>query len=233
MSPCRRPHRTNCCASAVPTIYPTLPSKPGPRPVGTEDDARFPASSPCPTCTCATPENRAIVEGLRPASDGDWLIVAGDVAERVDDVVGTLTLLRERFATVVWVPGNHELWTRQKEGVGLLGESATATSCRSAAPPVCSPRRTLPVWTDEGGPAVVAPLFLLYDYSFLPDGTATAEEGLAAAYTAGVVCTDEHLLAPDPYPTAPRGAPPASPTPGPARRLRSGPRRRCWSTTGR
>ena len=27
--------------------------------------------------------------GLRPASDGDWLIVAGDVAERVDDVVGT------------------------------------------------------------------------------------------------------------------------------------------------
>jgi 3',5'-cyclic AMP phosphodiesterase CpdA len=58
------------------------------------------------------PENRAIVEDLRPGSDGDWLIVAGDVAERIDDVVGTLALLRDRFATVVWVPGNHELWTR-------------------------------------------------------------------------------------------------------------------------
>ncbi len=34
-------------------------------------------------------ENRAIVEDLRPGSDGDWLIVAGDVAERIDDVVGT------------------------------------------------------------------------------------------------------------------------------------------------
>ncbi len=79
------------------------------------------------------PENRAIVEDLRPGSDGDWLIVAGDVVERIDDVVGTLALLRDRFAAVVWVPGNHELWTR-------------------------------------------------------------------ATYRAGVVCTDEHLLAPDPYP---------------------------------
>jgi 3',5'-cyclic AMP phosphodiesterase CpdA len=147
------------------------------------------------------PENRAIVEGLRPASDGDWLIVAGDVAERVDDVVGTLTLLRERFATVVWVPGNHELWTRQKEGVALRGEERyrhLVQACRAVG--VLTPEDPFPVWTGEGGPAVVAPLFLLYDYSFLPDGTATAEEGLAAAYTAGVVCTDEYLLAPDPYP---------------------------------
>ena len=27
----------------------------------------------------AYPENRQIVEGLRPRADGDWLIVAGDV----------------------------------------------------------------------------------------------------------------------------------------------------------
>ncbi len=63
-----------------------------------------------------------------------------------------------------------------------------------------TPEDPFPVWTGDGGPAVVAPLFLLYDYSFLPDGTATAAEGLATAYRAGVVCTDEHLLAPDPYP---------------------------------
>jgi 3',5'-cyclic AMP phosphodiesterase CpdA len=65
---------------------------------------------------------------------------------------------------------------------------------------VLTPEDPYPVWTGDGGPAVVAPLFLLYDYSFLPDGTSTADEGLAAAYRAGVVCTDEHLLAPDPYP---------------------------------
>ena len=32
------------------------------------------------------PDNRAVAEGLRPTSDGDWLIVAGDVGEQVDDV---------------------------------------------------------------------------------------------------------------------------------------------------
>ncbi|MDN5934255.1 MAG: metallophosphoesterase, partial [Pseudonocardia sp.] len=29
------------------------------------------------------PDNRAIAVDLRPADPGDWLIVAGDVAERV------------------------------------------------------------------------------------------------------------------------------------------------------
>ena len=32
------------------------------------------------------PDNRAVVESLRPTTDGDWLIVAGDVAEQVQDV---------------------------------------------------------------------------------------------------------------------------------------------------
>ena len=147
------------------------------------------------------PENRAIVEDLCPTSAGDWLIVAGDVAERVDDVVGTLALLRERFATVVWVPGNHELWTRPKEGVLLRGEERyrhLVQACRDHG--VLTPEDPYPVWDGDGGPAVVAPLFVLYDYSFLPDGAATAAEGLEVAYNAGVVCTDEHLLAPDPFP---------------------------------
>ena len=147
------------------------------------------------------PANRAIVEGLRPGSDGDWLIVAGDVAELADAVVGTLALLRERFATVIWSPGNHELWTRRKDPVSLRGEHRyrhLVAACRDVG--VLTPEDPYPVWTGAGGPAVVAPLFLLYDYSFLPAGTTTPAEGLAAAYRAGVVCTDEHLLAPDPHP---------------------------------
>ena len=147
------------------------------------------------------PENRAVVEGLRPGSDGDWLIVAGDVAERADDVIATLALLRGRFAAVIWSPGNHELWTRTKDPVSLRGEPRyrhLVRACREHG--VLTPEDPYPVWTGDGGPAVVAPLFLLYDYSFLPDGTTTSAEGLAAAYRAGVVCTDEHLLAPDPFP---------------------------------
>jgi hypothetical protein len=57
------------------------------------------------------------------------------------------------------------------------------------------------VWTGPGGPATVAPLFLLYDYSFLAPGTSTPRESLDRAYQSGVVCSDEFLLRPDPYPS--------------------------------
>src|SRR5213078_5302151 len=50
------------------------------------------------------PENRHYVSELRPQSPDDWLIVAGDVAERVADVAWALGRLRERFAEVVWAP---------------------------------------------------------------------------------------------------------------------------------
>jgi 3',5'-cyclic AMP phosphodiesterase CpdA len=147
------------------------------------------------------PDNRAIVEGLRPTSDRDWLIVAGDVAEQVGDVAWALGVLRDRFAKVLWVPGNHELWTRTKDPVSLRGEhryERLVETCRGLD--VLTPEDPFPVWDGPGGPATVALLFALYDYSFLPEGTSTSAEGLAAAYTAGVVCTDEHLLHPDPYP---------------------------------
>ncbi len=47
----------------------------------------------------------------------------------------------------------------------------------------------------------IAPLFILYDYTFRPDGTSTKEEALEVAHEAGVVCTDEVYLHPDPHPT--------------------------------
>jgi 3',5'-cyclic AMP phosphodiesterase CpdA len=147
------------------------------------------------------PENRAIVENLHPTSDDDWLIVAGDVAEQVDDVTWALGLLRERFATVLWVPGNHELWTRTRDPVPLRGEARyrhLVEACRELG--VLTPEDPFAVWTGADGPVTVAPLFVLYDYSFLPDGAGTPEEGLDIARQAGVICTDEHLLHPDPYP---------------------------------
>jgi hypothetical protein len=44
------------------------------------------------------------------------------------------------------------------------------------------------------------PLFLLYDYSWLAPGTRTKKESLAYAHETGVVCADEVLLHPSPYP---------------------------------
>lgn len=147
-------------------------------------------------------ENREVVKNLRPESDADWLLVAGDVAERIPDVEWALRVLRERFATVVWVPGNHELWTTPDDPVKLRGAdryAALVEMCRRIG--VLTPEDPYPVWRGAGGPVTVAPLFVLYDYTFRPEGCATKAEGLAYAHQTGVVCTDEYVLHPDPYPT--------------------------------
>ncbi|MFE2632587.1 metallophosphoesterase family protein [Streptomyces sp. NPDC001651] len=147
-------------------------------------------------------ENRALVEGMRPGSEDDWLLVAGDVAETVADVTWALKTLAGRFRQVVWVPGNHELWTHPKDSVTLRGAARydhLVEVCRDLG--VLTPEDPYPVWDGPGGPVAVAPLFLLYDYSFLPTGCATKEQGLQYAHGTGVVCNDEYLLHPDPYPT--------------------------------
>jgi len=147
------------------------------------------------------PANREFVANLRPDSPADWLLVAGDVAEKTTDIEWALRTLRERFATVVWVPGNHELWTLGTDPVQLRGEARyryLVAMCRRLG--VVSPEDPFPVWHGPGGPVLIVPLFLLYDYSFRPPGTSTKAESLALAYETGVVCSDEAVLYPDPYP---------------------------------
>ena len=145
-------------------------------------------------------ENRAIVENLRSESGDDWLIVAGDVGELVADIEWALGLLRDRFAQVIWVPGNHELWTHGRETVPWRGEERYRHLVELAGRlGVVTPEDPYPVWTGPGGPVTIAPMFLLYDYSWLPENAPTREEALAYAYETGVVCSDERVLHPDPY----------------------------------
>jgi 3',5'-cyclic AMP phosphodiesterase CpdA len=147
-------------------------------------------------------ENRRIVAELAPESEHDWLLVAGDVAETFAHVEWALRLLRAKFSTVVWVPGNHELWTPTDDPVQLRGEARyrrLVELCRELD--VISPEDPYPVWRGAGGPALVVPLFLLYDYTFRPAGYPTREAALARAREVGVVCTDEYLLHPDPWPS--------------------------------
>lgn len=148
------------------------------------------------------PKNRDIVKGLRPGRPGDWLIVAGDVGEKSEDIEWALGLLADRFETVIWTPGNHELWTTPADPVQLRGEERyrhLVDICRTIG--VHTPEDPYQVWRGDGGPAVIAPLFVLYDYTFQMPGIRSKAEGLEAAYEAGIVCTDEYLLHPDPYPS--------------------------------
>ncbi|MEV4969683.1 metallophosphoesterase family protein [Streptomyces scopuliridis] len=145
-------------------------------------------------------ENRALVEELRPSSDDDWLIVAGDVAEKYTDIEWALRLLSERFTKVIWAPGNHELWTHPKDPCDLRGEKRylhLVELCRGLG--IATPEDPYPVWRGAGGPVAVAPLFVLYDYSFRAPGATTTEESLRLAHEAGVVCSDEYFLHPDPF----------------------------------
>jgi 3',5'-cyclic AMP phosphodiesterase CpdA len=118
------------------------------------------------------PENRELLQRMRPDSSRDWLIVAGDVADGLDAVEWALRLLAERYARVIWVPGNHELLAYGDDP--LRGERRYQH---------------------------LMPLFLLYDYSFGRNVGATKEEALRRAHEAGVVCVDEYLLHPDPFPS--------------------------------
>ncbi|MEU2929337.1 metallophosphoesterase [Streptomyces sp. NPDC007251] len=147
-------------------------------------------------------ENRRIVEKLTPDSPGDWLLVAGDVGDRVEDIAWALTLLAGRFEKVVWTPGNHELWTPSDDPAQLRGEARyryLVELCRGLG--VVTPEDDYPLWESTAGPVVIAPLFVLYDYTFLPAGARDAREALALAEEAWVVCADESLLHPDPYPS--------------------------------
>jgi len=148
----------------------------------------------------AFPENRRLIEDLRPGGSGDWLLLAGDVGELFDDIEWALRTLSRRFSTVIWTPGNHELWTHPRDPVTTRGEQryqCLVELCRELG--IATPEDPYLVWHGPGGPVTIVPLFLLYDYSFQPDGVHGKEEGLKLAYEAGIVCSDEVMLHPDPY----------------------------------
>ncbi len=148
------------------------------------------------------PRNRELIAGISAGSAGDWLIVAGDVGEKFADIEWALGVLAERYDRVVWAPGNHELWSRPADPPAPRGAQRYALlveMCRRLG--VVTPEDPYPVWDAPEGPVTIAPLFIGYDYSFRPDGAMTKDDGLAVAHRTGIVCSDEHHLHPDPYPS--------------------------------
>ncbi|MFI5606743.1 metallophosphoesterase family protein [Amycolatopsis sp. NPDC051903] len=148
--------------------------------------------------------NGPMLDRVVPDSPEDWLLVAGDVAERSSVIRATLATLRERFAKVVWVPGNHELWTTPKDESQLRGQARyefLVEQCRELG--VLTPEDEFPVWAHGPKPLTIAPLFVLYDYSWRTPAAEgkSIDEALAIARENGVVCTDEYFLHPDPFPS--------------------------------
>lgn len=65
-------------------------------------------------------ENMAWVSSLSKVRyKDDVLLLAGDVAEKYNNFVLTMSLLKDRFEHVFYVPGNHDLWCRFEEDCDL------------------------------------------------------------------------------------------------------------------
>lgn len=149
--------------------------------------------------------NREALQAIS-AHPNDWLILAGDVGESEDHLRFALDVLTPRFQRLIWVPGNHELWTSASGGGQLRGEAKyrrLVEICRGRG--VLTPEDPWARWpgATEGEPGfIVAPLFVLYDYSFRPAEVAL-EDAVAWAAASGVMCSDEILIKPEPHASIP------------------------------
>ncbi len=89
----------------------------------------------------------------------DLLILAGDVTHRLSQLASCLNELAIRFAKVLFVPGNHDVW--------VLGEAPERTSLQKFADVAAIVERNgasmQPHWR---GDVLFAPLLSWYDYSF-------------------------------------------------------------------
>jgi 3',5'-cyclic AMP phosphodiesterase CpdA len=145
--------------------------------------------------------NRQALEAL-PAHPDDWLVLGGDMGETEEHLHLALSILTRRFAQVLWVPGNHELWAVALPGRhSLRGEAKyrrLVSICQDYG--VLTPEDPYVRWPGEGPSCLLAPLFLLYDYSFRPDDIPVEQVVMWAAETHNV-CADEVLLHSDPYPS--------------------------------
>ncbi|CAK9219725.1 unnamed protein product [Sphagnum troendelagicum] len=71
----------------------------------------------------------------------DTLIVAGDVADTLDTFTVTMSILKEKFQHVFFVPGNHDLWCKSSEDshldsvskLGVLNDVCTSIGVTTTA----------------------------------------------------------------------------------------------------
>jgi 3',5'-cyclic AMP phosphodiesterase CpdA len=145
---------------------------------------------------------RRALQALRP-HPYDWLILAGDVGETEEHLRFALGVLSDRFARLLWVPGNHDLWTIPTKAGDLRGQEKyerLVEICREFG--VLTPEDSYVTWPGEGERCILAPTFVLYDYTFRPDAIPVAE-AVEWAAEENLLCSDEVLLHPDPFPTRP------------------------------
>ena len=143
-------------------------------------------------------QNRQAIEKMPPKPD-DWLILAGDCCDTYQDLEWLLRTLQPKWAKLVWVPGNHELWTHSNDECQARGEErylALVKLCRKYG--ALTPEDPYAPWPGTDEPLHIVPMFLLYDYSFGPQGLSPAAV-IEWAAEEGIRCSDEQFHSCEPY----------------------------------
>lgn len=130
------------------------------------------------------------------ARPDDYLILGGDICEKPEHLKAVFDLLNPRFKKLFWVPGNHELWTVDEQFKGEDKYNQMIGVCRSAG--VISPEDPFLTVRLQNRDYVIAPLFVLYDYSFRP-AEVSLEGALGWAAESGIQCADEVYIHPSPH----------------------------------
>jgi hypothetical protein len=108
--------------------------------------------------------NLHIIEGLSKSDyRDDVLLVAGDIADRLETISHTLAVLRERFSKVFYVPGNHELWVRAETSDDSIEKFERIIELCDGLGVHTMPARAAKLW--------IVPLFSWYEAEFDSDGT--------------------------------------------------------------
>ncbi|MEL6342305.1 MAG: metallophosphoesterase [Myxococcota bacterium] len=146
-------------------------------------------------------KNRDALLSITPRPS-DWLIVAGDVGETEVHLRMCYEILAPRFAQLIWVPGNHELYTTPRDPCQQVGQARYRYLVEvSREYGVLTPEDPWPLWPGDGPPTRIAPLFIGYDYSFGPPGR-TPEQVVEWAALGGIRSADERYLSTEPYQSA-------------------------------
>ncbi|HKP87136.1 MAG TPA: metallophosphoesterase [Blastocatellia bacterium] len=112
-------------------------------------------------------ENWRLVEQIPDSlRSDDVLIVAGDIADSTEVIKRTLSLLRSKFKMVLYTPGNHELWVRNKDYDSVEKLYRILRLCHSLDVKT-APTKVNDIW--------IVPLFSWYDLEFDSD---PADDGL-------------------------------------------------------
>jgi hypothetical protein len=103
-------------------------------------------------------ENWLLIQQLSDVSyRQDALIVAGDIADKMEIIENTLTLLKNKFQHVFYLPGNHELWVRYDDCDSVEKLHRVLELCDTLGVQT-RPASVYGLW--------IVPLFSWYDSSF-------------------------------------------------------------------